>query len=154
MTRNEQLAYIAGFFDGEGSITIHQNGGKAPRGKSPNHMLQVSIGNTNPLVLRWLHEEFGGSYCLRRRPSERHRTCHQWIVRAHEALVFLIAIEPFLKMKKEQCNVALEFQSRKKRQGPKQLSEEEVNWREEQRNLIRRLNGRYSGVGNVPQAHL
>ena len=44
------LAYIAGFFDGEGSITIHENCKPSPRGKSPNHTLQISIGNCCPFT--------------------------------------------------------------------------------------------------------
>jgi len=110
------LSYIAGFFDGEGSITIHHNCRPSPRGKSPNHTLQVSIGNTDPSILILIHKNFGGSILARkRRPG--HRDVTQWAIRAALALPFLEAIRPFLRMKSKQADVAIAYQKTKAMRG-------------------------------------
>lgn len=137
-----ELAYIAGFFDGEGSITINENGKPSPRGKNPNHTLQVSIGNTDPRVLIWLHEEFGGFLTYRKQVSPRHRKVAQWGVRARLALPFLEAIRPFIRMKRDQVDVAIAFQKTKKMHGAKLVPIEQIEWREEQRVKIRELNAK------------
>ncbi len=140
---DEELAYIAGFFDGEGSVTIHENCKPSPRGKSPNHTLQVSIGNTDPSILVWIQKEFGGSLTNRPAPNERSKAVTQWTVRARSAFPFLLAIEPFVRMKKPQIQKAIEFQSSKSMVGPKRVSSEVLVWREAQRQIIRKLNGRH-----------
>ena len=138
---SDELSYIAGFFDGEGSITIHENGKPSPRGKVPNHTLQVSIGNTDPRVLGWIHRNFRGSLIVRKTVKPNHRQVTQWTIRAAAALPFLEAIKPFVRMKIEQVNLAIAFQKTKYRHNTP-VAHEEVVWREGQRQLIRELNGR------------
>lgn len=138
---NEDLAYIAGFFDGEGSVTIHENWRPSPRGKSPNHTLQVSIGNTDASVLIWVHSMFGGSLTTRK-PRPGHRIVTQWIIRSNGAAKFLATIRPFLRMKTKQADIALTFQNGKVRHRRNQLTKEEIEFREEKRIAIRILNGR------------
>ena len=136
----EDLAYIAGFFDGEGSVTIHENGRPSPRGISPNHTLQASIGNTDPIVLRWIHENFGGSLTYRKTKRENSRNIAQWAIRARSALPFLEAIRPYIRMKGQQIDVAIEYQKTKTMRGPKKVTAQDIVWREEQRQKIRGLN--------------
>ena len=140
-TLNEvHLAYIAGFFDGEGSITIHENGKPSPRGLSPNHTLQVSVGNTDPIIVRWLHDVYGGGFSVR--PGiPGCRTVYQWTCRAAKALPFLLDIAPYVRMKQKQVALAIEFQ-RSKRRGPKLVSPQTVAWRQTQRAKLRALNNR------------
>lgn len=141
------LAYIAGFFDGEGSVTIHENCRPSPRGHAPNHTLQVSIGNTDPRVIKWIHETYGGTYAVRARTVSNHRVCGQWIARANIALKFLEDIRPHLRMKGDRADIGICFQRSKTkspgRHGPgSNLSKEEISWREEQRVKIRVENAR------------
>jgi hypothetical protein len=140
--KNEDLAYIAGFFDGEGSITIHENWRPSPRGKSPNHTLQVSIGNTDPRVLAFIHRTFGGSLTIRPSTKPRHREVTQWIIRSNGAAAFLTAIYPYLRMKTRQADVGLSFQSEKGRYRKARLTQDEIDFREAKRAAIRQLNGR------------
>jgi hypothetical protein len=141
VTENE-LAYIAGFFDGEGSMTIHENCKPSPRGHAPNHTLQVSIANTDPRVLHWIHAEFGGSLSYRKLVSVNHRHVTQWIIRAAKALPFLLAIQPFVRMKADQVKIGIEFQQSKSMRGPKPVAKETIDWRETKRWHIRELNAR------------
>lgn len=141
---NEELAYIAGFFDGEGSITIHHNCKPSPRGKNPNHTLQVSIGNTDPSVVEWIHRHFGGNLAYRTETRANHRSTVQWFARAKIGADFLIWIIPFLRMKRAQAEIAIEFQmSKSGGYRKKQLSDIEVSIREGQREQIRALNRRH-----------
>jgi len=135
-----ELAYIAGFFDGEGSLTIHENGKPSPRGISPNHTLQVSICNTDPLIIMWLHSFFGGALSYRKPKKASWRNIAQWTLRAASTLPFLETIQPFVRMKSEQVEIGIEFQRAKSMRGPKKVSLEEVQWRESQRQKIRALN--------------
>lgn len=142
MMADLDLAYVGGFFDGEGSVTIHENCRPSPRGKRPNHTLQVSIGNTDPRVLIRLHSVFGGGLCYRERKNPRERKFCQWSVRAARALPFLEAIQPFVRMKCDQVAVAIAYQRTKCHHGPDEVSAETIAWREEQRRIIRALNAR------------
>jgi hypothetical protein len=134
-----ELAYIAGFFDGEGSLTIHTNCRKSPRGLVPNHTLQVSLANTNPEIVRWLHSVFGGQYLTRHDRRPGNRPVAQWIIRAAKALPFLEAIRPFVRMKTAQIDIAIAFQKTKKR-GNTRVAPEVLEWREAQRHSISNLN--------------
>jgi LAGLIDADG endonuclease. len=109
-------AYIAGFFDGEGSITIikHKPNSKF-RMKNCYYTLQVQITNTNKEIIEWLHFRVGGhisnnSHCPSRK---RQRPCWAWRVIAQEAKVFLEAIEPYAIVKKRQIQLAIDFQEHK-----------------------------------------
>jgi hypothetical protein len=140
--RNEDLAYIAGFFDGEGSVTIHENWRPSPRGKSPNHTLQVSIGNTDPHVLQWIHGAFGGSLTTRPATKPRHKDVTQWIIRSNGAASFLRALLPFLRMKTEQALTGISFQDGRGGYRSRRLTDDEIAFRESKRVAIRLLNGR------------
>jgi hypothetical protein len=136
-----ELSYIAGFFDGEGSITIHINGRRySPRGLSPNHTLQVSIGNTDALIPSWIQSIYGGSLTHRFSDNKRCKRVTQWTLRCIGALAFLEDIYPYLKMKRPQAEIAMNYQHRKIMRGPKKLMPEEIQWREKQRIDIKVLN--------------
>jgi len=137
-----ELSYIAGFFDGEGSITIHENCRPSPRGKTPNHTLQVSIGNTDPRVLVRLKACFGGGLSYRKSTNPKWRGIAQWCVRAKMALPFLLAIFPYLRMKQDAARIAIKYQRTKKMSGPFRVSDKDIAWRESCRKEIRRLNAR------------
>jgi len=96
-------------------------------------------------LLTWLQETYGGALFIRNPPKKNHKTFYQWTIRSRGALTFLEEIEPFVLMKKRQIEIAIEFQRTKKRYagGPgKVIPGEEIQWREEQRQKIRVLNGR------------
>lgn len=104
MEAGESLAYIAGFFDGEGSIGIHKSQGLYAT-------LWVSISNTNREVIDYI------CYCLpsevyaypRSRNGKIYRLCHtiQW--NSQDAVNVLELILPHLIVKREIAEVALDF---------------------------------------------
>jgi len=116
MNESEIWAYVAGLLDGEGSICIAVNKPKTGVRKSPDHRLQVGITNTNRELIDWLHEMLGGHISDNSHsPSRKNQTpCWAWRIIGHAAQRFLIAALPFLRIKREQARLAIEFQETKK----------------------------------------
>ena len=111
MVAESELAYTAGLFDGEGCITIlrEKSGGKPP-------YMRLSIGSTDRAVIEWLCCTFEGSLSkaslsgamLGAKQLYNFRLCDQ------RAAAFLTPLLPYLRIKKAQANLAIEFQSRKR----------------------------------------
>jgi len=71
--------------------------------------LNVTIANNNKEIHDWLVENFGGSVSA----SNRWKRTYQWKLTANQAKEFLEKIVPYLKIKKEQAILAIEFQKSK-----------------------------------------
>jgi len=133
---NEAIAYLAGLFDGEGSINIFKQSNKKDRINS-GYFLEISIGNTHKGVLQWVLENFGGrlTHNAEQYTKRNHRTW-RWRASSNEACAVLKILLPYLIVKREQAQLAIEFQEHintHPRRGNQVLSEEELVWREAQR---------------------
>lgn len=106
-----ELAYIAGLFDGEGHIFIEARKSKN-KGKTVVHNLCIGITNTYKEVIDWIYEEFGATRSVRSRWKDHPnwKTCYFWTTSAKKAGEFLKLIYPYLRIKKEQARLAIEFQ--------------------------------------------
>ena len=109
----EDLAYIAGLIDGEGSIVITKARRSNPKYKCPHYILLVTCTNTHLGVLEWLNTKYASSKAFRKREREGWRTAYEWHSSAKMALGFLKLIRPWLKIKSEQADLAIEFQTNK-----------------------------------------
>jgi len=109
----EDLAYIAGLVDGEGSITIGRRGQRPDNGgHSPQHNLVVSVVNTHLPTLQWLQETIGAGaiHYKPRNGSLGTKDCYVWKLGGNQqAHDFLTAVRPWLRMKADQCWLGLEF---------------------------------------------
>ena len=120
-----ELAYIAGLFDGEGHvfITIKKSTNKM---RTQVHVLRVGITNTYRDVIEWLYELFP-TYLYKRIRHKDHPTwkpCFFWETSSGNAMDFLKIIYPYLRIKKEQAQLAIEFQT---------------NWRDRRFNARRQI---------------
>ena len=99
------LEYLAGLFDGEGSIFLAQ-------GKK-YYYLRVGINITHELTPRLFHKCFGGNLGI---IPPKGNSKQQWYWRAagEDALSFLITIYPYLIIKRGQAELGIKFQERKK----------------------------------------
>jgi len=104
----EDIAYIAGLFDGEGWITINHN---KINGWS-HYQLMVGINMTDPRALRMVAARFGGFFKLQERKKETHRPLHSWVVGSQMAFDFLRKVYPFLRVKGDEATLAMAFQAR------------------------------------------
>ena len=80
-------AYVAGFFDGEGHISIRSRAKQSKR--SQHHQILAGITNTNKDLLDWIQSVFGGSIHPKRRYSKNHS-------QAWELLIFNNDLRSFL----------------------------------------------------------
>ena len=105
-----ELAYFAGLFDGEGCVQIAHH--KPQRGKrTEQHTLRCSVNMVNKdCVNSFL--VFRGSMCQKTRDKGNPKWQPQWTwsISSNQALVFLETLLPFIRLKREQFELAIEFQ--------------------------------------------
>lgn len=146
------LAYVAGLFDGEGSIVIGYNKPDIARGrKVPSYWLQVGITNTDRSLIDWLLSTFGGHVSDNSHsPSRKNqRPCWAWRTMGTQAKVFLQDISPYLRIKKDQALLAIEFQTHIDAPGfgkRKDLTPEIIEKREAFRQRLRHMTFGSQGV--------
>ena len=106
------LAYVAGVFDGEGSVSVS----KAPPNKShgrknPHFNLLVAITNCNAEMLLFAQKLFGGNFHARKniRLGANH-VCYAWQLNCWQAHRFLSAIYPYLIAKKRVAELGIQYQ--------------------------------------------
>lgn len=149
------LAYMAGLFDGEGSIVIHARKYVTKQGKIQTHSYaELCLGSTDEWVVRFFQVSFGGNVYLRRpaKPGARFGTSSMWAwqVAARKTIPPLEALLPYLRLKRAQAEIALRFQRRTAQRVAKHshqllLTEEELAVREADKFLISALNHRKKG---------
>jgi len=93
---NLQLAYIAGFFDGEGSVGIY-------KGKHGN-IFKVAVGQMDTRPIRDLVNIFGGSVTLK-----KDNNISVWQASTLYAYAFLKAVRPYLVVKASQADVFIQM---------------------------------------------
>jgi len=99
----KELAYLAGFFDGEGSVIIDKN-----------HGMACVVASTTKWILELLRFNFGGSINTDKKIRYEHgHICYHWKINSTNAESFLQAILPYLKLKRPEAEVAIKFQVRK-----------------------------------------
>lgn len=110
-----KLAYLAGFFDGEGNIHISKTRltDKHDGRLSNKYTLVVSVGNVCKKIINLFHDEFGGFISYRKSNKLSCRPFWVWTVTSRKASYFLEKIIFYLRIKREQANIALEFQRTK-----------------------------------------
>jgi LAGLIDADG DNA endonuclease family protein len=97
--------YLAGFFDGEGSVCITENSGSLTVG--------VHLPNNYKPVLDQVKSQFGGGLY-----KQAGTKCWKWsTLRADTSFIFLTYIYQYLIIKKKEVEIALAFLSTVKSQG-------------------------------------
>lgn len=106
-----QKAYIAGFLDGEGCLTISYRMPGPETGSKGCHRIIVHACNTNRTVIKTLRRLTGlGQVHKFNVKQERNRKqTWQWQVWSREATSLLLQIEDFLIVKRAQCRLLLRF---------------------------------------------
>lgn len=100
------VEYLAGFIDGEGSLSL----ARIPRrGGSPEYCLRISIANTNQGILGEIQKDFGGTLAVNRRGNPRWRTGYSLIWTNAAAAELLRRIGPRLRVKSSNAAALLEF---------------------------------------------
>ncbi len=97
-----QVAWVAGFFDGEGTVTCTNGHGEG--------VMSCAVVNTNYLSVDRLYDWFGGRVHIRGREGNLNwRPIKRWIVSSRQALHFALIIQSYTFVKTEQLNLLIEF---------------------------------------------
>lgn len=102
ITAVEGVAYIAGFFDGEGCINISKSG------KSGQIILRVMLVNTNPIVINIINKIYGGDVRVVQH-QENWKQAYHWKASGASAREFLNDIGPYLILRRPQYEIAKRF---------------------------------------------
>ena len=92
--RQHDLVYLAGLFDGEGTI------GYRKRGVDKLHTrLEMEIKMADEPVIDWLVQTFGGTKVKRPRQKLNHKDQWRWRITADNAKSLYESLRPWLKIK-------------------------------------------------------
>jgi hypothetical protein len=113
---NEEIAYIAGFFDGEGYTGIVERGwqNKNTTDRSRYYYAQVRVSNNDKKILEWIDSLFpGGKVYMQRKADPGHTIGWQWHLYGSGVDHFLQTILPYTKVKREEIENVLAFRTAK-----------------------------------------
>lgn len=106
------LSYLAGYFDGEGSIGLYISSSRSSRYKSgfktPSWSTQVKLGACYKPNVNAFSYWFGGNVRPHDRATTKHRRSFIWrLCNKKDIIHFLQAIIPYLREKKPQAELML-----------------------------------------------
>ena len=102
------LAWAAGFIDGEGCIALVHHKQNIKGKVYESFVLRLSVANTDALCLDRLKTMFGGSINSSNRASRpHHKPCWVWYCQSAKAEVALQKLMPFLFSKKTQAQLGI-----------------------------------------------
>lgn len=108
-----ELCYLAGVLDSDGSLSIAKMAGGHQRTKNPRYVFSMNVVNTSETLMKWLVEKFGGRYSHRRKQlSPNHRITYDWWYNNGKALWLLKLVKPYLIIKADRADVAIELLSK------------------------------------------
>lgn len=128
------INYVAGIFDGEGSIGIHKRHYEsASRGYLYTPKLRLGMTGNGIKIVEMLQKQFGG-FNHYRRYSGKNKDLLEWTLQSRkDTLSFLKKIVPLLFIKKEQGLKVIEFYedgpSKQKDWKSNRMTDEEYNRR-------------------------
>ena len=124
----EELAYVAGFIDGEGCV--HGHWAMARGSKVKIGTARLTVGSTNLDVLLFCQKLFGGSISKRDIPRPRAtKVSWAWCIGSQATVRCLEMILPYLIVKRPEAEVAIELGKYVRPRGHVPLSEDELKAR-------------------------
>jgi intein/homing endonuclease len=141
-----QKAYLAGFFDGEGCVSIGKYQGKHNR--TPVYQLMVVVAQKVRALDEMCKMAGVGSVLANTKDGEVYQ---QWRMSPRDGAEFLKAILPYLKIKAMEARVAIEFQSKQGHQKGNGIGytvpQTLINEKEKYYQVLRTIKGRSGGNG-------
>ncbi len=114
MSRTHDVAWAAGFFDGEGFVTIQKRNTKAKSGKRyESYYLRIGINHVAVEPLNEMFRIFGGT--IRKQSAHsvvgnRHQR-HSWQMSCSQAKEALITMMPYFRNKQKAAELGIELQN-------------------------------------------
>ena len=95
------VAYIAGLFDGEGTVYINKN--------ANSYTVFASVAMTEPEAPEKCKAVFGGKIYIKKQRDNRYKKVTHWLLSGVAAVSFLKAIQPYSITKAGSIRIVLEF---------------------------------------------
>jgi hypothetical protein len=142
------LAYMAGIIDGEGCFFI----GTVPKKDGDGYISQhyrglLKVDNTDIRLIEWIDITFSGTSSSNTKWTSTRRferKIFSWIATGDRLLDIAEHILPYLVIKKEQCEIMIEFRKTyTQRLGSTKVSKENLDIRQQCLEKIRKHNSRY-----------
>jgi len=103
------ISYIAGFIDADGSITIvKENPSSYNRRVNPSYTPCLGAYSTKEEVMIFIQKIFGGKYALRKGRKNK-QDGYEWRTGGQQIKKIIIALYPYLKVKKIQAEIILKL---------------------------------------------
>lgn len=138
--RQIDLAWAGGFFDGEGHIGIHRSRVRRRDGKA-TYGLQLSLAQVDRRQVARFEQIVGGQSRRYAVTQGGNRAPYKtvWYAWGPEASQVLEWLMPHLVGKREQAQLAIEFQNEKVSSPRRRVSEDELQWQESMSLRLRQL---------------
>ena len=117
MSHAHDLAWCAGFFDGEGWITIQRRCQTYKDVKYESLYLRIGINHVAPEPLHEINRVLGGKLRfdknshLRNKDGHNRKPRYAWTASCNEAKEILIQLMPYFKNKQKVAELGIEFQN-------------------------------------------
>lgn len=151
---NTDYAWAAGFIDGEGSFSLRVYHRKFTKNKytkkekvyfreSIQPIVQISQMDKEPLKrIQWLANSPRDPYA-EYREDRSYPYWHLYIIGKERLLKFLKKIQPYLLVKKEQCDLLIEALNRQGNRGCNRYTDGEWDWFHNMKLKIEQINRGY-----------
>ena len=110
--KKTDIAYMAGLFDGEGTVGIQKQKSKTSKA-GYTYVMRVRLAISDRWIIEWFRMAWGGNVHFRKPSKIGWLTIWVWQVNGKNAIDFLTAIKPYAILKQSQIEVALRFQERR-----------------------------------------
>lgn len=107
----EEISYLSGIVDGEGSLVIGNYSSNKKTG-AIHYFTSLEINNSGKGLIDWLHNTFGGNY-MEYSPKQYAKNCrlkiYRWIAHGDRLTHLCELILPYSTIKKRQIEIMLEM---------------------------------------------
>jgi hypothetical protein len=146
--------YIAGFIDGEGSLSLVRGGAYRYAGveRQPTYRPTITVSNTNREVLSLMRDfaDVGNIY-THSRADEKRRAGYVWMVVGHAPVLLLLPrITDALVIKKQQAVVMAAFAARRLAQRTRPFETVDYEFVQQMRDLNDRVPWKGSPIHPLP----
>ena len=130
--------YLAGFIDGEGTITA--NFRMTARSKKEAVHYRVMIPNTNLIVLQWIQLRWGGKLENMGKPrSPKHKQVYYLYWGGPDCIPVIQAVFPYLQIKRRQAELVLALHALRLERGIERRTGVSDELHEQRRGLVAQI---------------
>lgn len=132
---------LAAYIDGEGCISTSSVYSKVQKWKSESIYVKVTVHNTDPRLIDWCLDRFGGRIMQVKQSNKKWSTGYTWQVVCQQARAILEQCLPYFLIKREQAEIAIALMRTQRRWGRGGMPQEIKEMRWEMRNALSALKG-------------